>query len=101
VALTALVNGSVSGAAIQSPGYEFGEVAYFDSANGAAPVMLGGVPQILTVGNGNTSINTFQVALSPGVHVISARFLGNADWLPSVSNSVTLQVGGQATVAAK
>jgi len=90
--LTTLVGGSPSNPNILTPGDEFGQVEYFDSVDGSAPRPLGAGPQLLTVGNGDTSTNVLPVVLPVGRNVISAKFLGTADWDPAESNSIVVLV---------
>jgi hypothetical protein len=91
--LTVVVGGGPSNPHIGTPGQELGQIEYLDSIDGAPAQLLGGAPQTLTVGNQNTSVNIFPVTLQSGHHIITARFLGTADWTPAQSNSITLAIG--------
>ncbi|HEY8714248.1 MAG TPA: Ig-like domain repeat protein, partial [Candidatus Acidoferrum sp.] len=91
--LTVVVGGGPSDPHIGTPGQELGQVEYLDSVDGAPAQLLGGAPQTLTVGNHNTSVNIFPATLQAGHHVITARFLGTADWTSAQSNTITLSIG--------
>ena len=90
--LTVLLSGGPSNPQIATPGFESGPVEYWDSVDGAAPQLLAGGPQLLTIGNGNSSINILPVVLPRGVNVITAKFLGTVDWMARNSNPVTVRV---------
>ena len=99
--LTTLVGGGPSNPNIGTPGFEFGQVEYFDSVNGAPAQVLGAGLQLLTIGNGNTSINVLPVTLPQGKNVITVRFLGTPDWAPTSSTPVVVTVNeGRETVVA-
>lgn len=77
---------------IGSPVAEGGQVEFFDSVNGTTPQTLGSSPQPLTTGNGGNAILILPVVLPAGKNVITAKFLGTADWMPRDSNPVVVQV---------
>jgi len=93
VDLTATVTGSIASSLVTQPGGEGAQVIFYDSVNGGSPRVLGGGPQVLTTGTApNTSVHTLSLVLGPGTHSISAKFIGNLDWLPSSSEATTVVV---------
>jgi hypothetical protein len=67
------------------------QVQFFDSVNGAPASPLG-TPQTLTTGNGYSILFTLPVTLPAGRNVVTARYLGNQDWVATDSNPVTILV---------
>ncbi len=76
---------------IGSPVTEGGQVEFFDSVNGTMPQTLGHGPQHLTVGNGGNAIVILPVVLPVGRNVITAKFLGTAEWMARDSNPVVVE----------
>jgi len=77
---------------IGTPVAEGGQVQFFDSVNGTTCKTLGSGPQPLTTGNGGNSILILPVTLPAGRNVITAKFLGTADWMARDSNPVVVEV---------
>jgi hypothetical protein len=77
---------------IGSPVAEGGRVQFFDSVNGTTRHTLGSGSQPLTTGNGGNAIFILPVTLPAGRNVITAKFLGTADWMPRDSNPVVVEV---------
>ncbi len=75
-----------------SPFQENGQVEFFDSANGQAPIVLGNGPVFLTVANGGNQIAMLSTVLPAGTNVITAKFLGTPEWLPRTANPVVVDV---------
>jgi hypothetical protein len=90
--LTTLVSVSNPDPHIHSPGFDDGQIQYWDSVDGAAPRLLTTAPQFLTIGNGNTSINILPISLSLGTHAIIVNFPGTQNWLPARSNTIIVTV---------
>ena len=68
-----------------------GTVQFFDSVNGGAAQPLE-FPEPLTTGSNGNPIFTLPVVLPPGVHVITAQYSGDSNWLSRTSNAVTVTV---------
>ena len=94
--LTITVTGNPANKNLSVPS---GQVEFFDSVNGGAERRLG-MPQYLTLGNGNVGIYTFPIVLPAGHNLIRAKYLGSAsasfgasiDWAPATSNPVAVDV---------
>jgi hypothetical protein len=77
---------------VNSPALEGGRVEFFDSVNGAPPVLLGAGPEPLTIANGGNGVFVLSATLPRGTNEVTAKFLGTPSWAVRVSNPVVVDV---------
>jgi len=82
-----------------SPFQENGQVEFFDSINGQAPIVLGNGPVFLTVANGGNQIAMLSIVLPAGTNVVTAKFLGTPEWAARSSNPVVVVVKSPASTS--